>query len=166
MTVPVSGCRPCSTTHAFYYLPPGAPGGVLESIRRDGPRPAAALPHHPRFVAASAGPPDAFEQEYEEPAGSLPGPEHENGGAYYTTVDFRCLPGTAPPPAGRRPGDRAGHPVPSADRQPNESPTATSGAVSRRRRAALLARGTASPTRLTASHLAGLLTATTAAEAR
>jgi hypothetical protein len=95
MTVPVSGCRLCSTTHVFYYLPPGAPGGLLESIRRDGLRPVRALPHHPRFVAAPAGPPDAFEQEYEELAGSLPGAEHENGGVCFTTVDFQCLPGTA-----------------------------------------------------------------------
>lgn len=81
--------------HVFYYLPPGAPGGVLESIRRDGLRPARALPHHPRFVATAAAPSEAFEQRDEELTGSRPGPEREDGGVCFTTVDFRYLPGTA-----------------------------------------------------------------------
>ncbi|WP_460522851.1 hypothetical protein [Flindersiella endophytica] len=85
---------PCSVTHVFHYLRPEADPRSLDSILSRGLLPLSAMPEHPQYDEQLGANPDRFTQRYAELAEPVLRKAYHNSGVFFTTIDFRRLPGS------------------------------------------------------------------------
>lgn len=85
---------PCSVTHVFHYLRPDADPRSVDSILRRGLLPLSSMPEHPQYAEQLDADPDRFTRRYAELAEPVLGKAYSNSGVFFTTIDFRRLPGS------------------------------------------------------------------------